>query len=339
MPILALISLLMRNNMNSVLKGVDARTRLVGHNRLELLLFRLDNDQQYGINVFKVREVVSCPKLNSLPNPHPAVIGVVSMRGQTIAVIDLQQAIGFGPAKDPENCAVVIAEYNRRTQGFLVAKIEHIVNLNWEDMQGPPKASGRNHYMTAVTRINEQLVEVIDVEKVLFDVTGVWSMGEGEEVQFASDADKEVEGEKPIEFADVHVLMADDSAIARKQVQRTLDKLGLKSTMACDGREALKILTQWADEDAQELKNLALVISDVEMPEMDGYTLVSKIRADERIKHLTILLHTSLSGVFDSSLLEEVQADGFLSKFNSNELSSKVEGVVHGFLTLQKQKQ
>ncbi len=301
--------------MSGVLQGVDQRTQLVGHNRLELLLFRLAGGQCYGINVFKVREVLRCPKLNKLPNVHYSVCGVAHLRGDTVPIIDLQLAIGQGATQNHENCSVIVAEYNRTVQGFLVPKIEHIVNKNWQEILQPPKSAGQDHYVTAVTQIDNEIVEVLDVEKILYNITGLLDLNEGS-------------GEHDVNLtkiaAQCHVLVADDSSVARNQIKRAISYIGVQLTMCRDGREALDTLQRWQAENAVALQNLVLVISDVEMPEMDGYTLTREIRSDPGLSHLTVLLHTSLSGVFDSSLLNDVQADGFLSKFDSDELASVV---------------
>ena len=158
--------------MAGVLDSVNQRTQLVGQNRLELLLFRLRGKQIYGINVFKVKEVLQCPKLTMLPQRHPVVRGVAHVRGGTIPIMDMGMATGQQgiPAEEIPECFVIITEYNRKTQGFLVSGVERIVNLNWGDMQPPPKGAGPNSYLTAVTRIEDTLIEIIDVEKILAEV-------------------------------------------------------------------------------------------------------------------------------------------------------------------------
>ena len=314
--------------MAGVLAGVDERTKLVGHNRLELLMFRLDTKQRYGINVFKVREVVSCPPLKRLPASHPAVAGVVTMRGQTFTVVDLQKAIGKPGVENPQDCKVIVAEYNRVTQGFLVSSIENIVNLNWEDIRQPPFASGKDHYLTAVTQVDDELVAVLDVEKVLYDITGVLVNKEN--------LINEIE---PMQQAETFtVLVADDSSIARKQITRTLENIGVKIVTRNDGRQALNTLLEWAEKDAEEYRSLLMLISDVEMPEMDGYTLVAELRKDTRFRNLKIYMHTSLSGVFDSSLTNQVQANGFLSKFDSEELIKIVRDAISERIAAQAMK-
>lgn len=156
--------------MASILDSVNQRTQLVGENRLEILMFRLHGRQLFAINVFKVQEVVRLPKLTLIPQRHPHMCGVITLRGQTIPVIDLAQAIGMRPLLQNENSTVIVTEYNRSIQAFLIGSVERIVNLNWESVQPPPRTAGRQHYLTAITRVDEAIVEIIDVEKVLAEI-------------------------------------------------------------------------------------------------------------------------------------------------------------------------
>ena len=298
--------------MAGILDGVDQRTQLVGANRLELLLFRLHGPQLYGINVFKVQEVIRCPELTHLPNSNHVVKGIANMRGKTIPVMDLSMAMAGPPSEVTENSFVIIADYNRTIQGFLVNGVERIVNMHWEEILAPPKGSGVNSYLTAVTRVDEKLVEIIDVEKILSEVVGV-----REEVS------EKIVGESNI-LPGANILVADDSSVARRQIKRTLDQLGIESTLVNDGQEALDILLDWAKEDPQIAEHLTMVISDVEMPNMDGYTLTTEIRNNPLLKDLHIILHTSLSGVFNSAMVEKVGANKFIPKFNADELAGAV---------------
>ena len=298
--------------MSGVLDGVNRRTQLAGSTRLELLMFRLKRKQRYGINVFKVREVIHCPALIQVPHSHPAVRGVANIRGMPISIIDLGMAIGLPAIDDPKSSFVVVTEYNRTTQGFLVNQIDHIVNLNWEDILPPPKGAGTT-YMTAVTRVDEEIVEIIDVEKIMAEV-----IGSHEEVS------EEVLAKSQRGPIPRHILVVDDSSVARNQIKHTLQQLKIEATLANDGSEGLKQLKAWADEGIVLPEYLAMVISDVEMPKMDGYTLTSEIRQDPRLKELYVVLHTSLSGVFNNALVSKVGADKFIPKFNPDELASAV---------------
>jgi two-component system chemotaxis response regulator CheV len=299
--------------MAGILDGVDQRTKLAGHNRLELLLFRLAGRQRFGINVFKVQEVIQCPPLTQLPGSHPVVRGIANMRGKTITVMDLSHAIGGPPLDNIDGRFVIITEYNRLTQGFLVGSVDRIVNMNWGDILPPPKGAAKGSYMTAVTRVDEELVEIIDVEKVLSEIVGT-----------AQDVSEGVIEEDAIDETQ-HVLIADDSSVARNQVKRVLDRLGVMTTVCNDGKQALDQLKAWSEEGKNVPGFLALVISDVEMPVMDGYTLTTEIRKDPALAKLHIILHTSLSGVFNQSMIEKVGADAFLAKYEPDELARVVQ--------------
>ncbi|MEK1942748.1 MAG: chemotaxis protein CheV [Pseudomonas sp.] len=300
--------------MAGVMDSVNQRTQLVGQNRLELLLFRLDSKQLYGINVFKVKEVLQCPKLTIMPKSSPVVRGVANIRGGTIPILDLSMATGRAGLADLESSFVIITEYNTKVQGFLVRSVERIVNMNWEEIHPPPKGTGRDHYLTAVTHLDQQLVEIIDVEKILAEVAPV------SEVITAGVIDVETQGKAVTK----HVLIVDDSSVARKQVTRCLQSVGVEVTALNDGRQALDFLRKLADEGKRPEDEFIMLISDIEMPEMDGYTLTAEIRADSRMQKLHILLHTSLSGVFNQAMVKKVGADDFLAKFRPDDLASRV---------------
>ncbi len=306
--------------MAGVLDSVDSRTQLAGHNRLELLLFRLEGKQRYGINVFKVQEVIRCPKLTHMPKADRKVVGVAHLRNRTIPVMDLGLAISNQPIKDRENSFVIVTEYNRFIQGFLVATVDRITNMNWKDILPPPKGSGSSSYLTAVTHVDKEMVEIIDVERVFADI-----MGHNEDVSSnVMDSASEMNTEKPR-----HVLVVDDSSVARNQVKRVLEKVGIECTLANDGQAGLEVLQKWADEGTPVNEKIALVISDIEMPRMDGYTLTTKIRKDPRLDGLYVMLHTSLSGVFNNSMVEKVGANHFIPKFKPNELAHTVINIIN----------
>lgn len=300
--------------MAGVLDSVNQRTQLVGQNRLELLLFRLDSPQLYGINVFKVKEVLQCPKLTVMPKSSLVVRGVANIRGGTIPILDLALATGKSALDDIQNSFVIITEYNTKVQGFLVRSVERIVNMNWGEIHPPPKGTGRDHYLTAVTRVDNKLVEVIDVEKILAEVAPM------------SEAISEgvVDVETQAKAVSKRVLICDDSSVARKQVSRCLESVGVEVVALNDGREAYDYLRKMVEEGKNPAEEFLMLISDIEMPEMDGYTLTAEIRSDPRMQNLHVILHTSLSGVFNQAMVKKVGADDFLAKFRPDELASRV---------------
>lgn len=296
-----------------LLESIDRNTQIAGHNRVALLLFRLGPRQLFGINVFKVQEVLRQPLLSSLPGVHRHVHGVAEIRGRIVPVINLAAAIDVEPPQAGQLAHVIVAEFNRTVQAFSVGAVERIVHVDVAQIEPPPQASGEGH-LTAITRFQDQLVEIIDVEKVLADVVG----GGGDfTADRPEDAARLAAGRK--------VAVVDDSRVARAQIERTLTHLGLSFVSFADGREALAQLQRMAESGPIE-SQLAMVISDIEMPHMDGYTLTTEIRRDPRLKGLYVMLHTSLSGVFNNAMVQRVGADRFIAKFNPNELADGVLG-------------
>ncbi|MAM89504.1 chemotaxis protein CheV [Allohahella sp. A8] len=306
--------------MAGVLDSVNQRTQLVGQNRLELLLFRLRGKQIYGINVFKVKEVLQCPKLTMLPQRHPVVRGVAHVRGGTIPIMDMGMATGQQgiPAEEIPECFVIITEYNRKTQGFLVSGVERIVNLNWGDMQPPPKGAGPNSYLTAVTRIEDTLIEIIDVEKILAEVAPT------RDTVAAEFIDEDVKES----VKDKSVLVVDDSSVARRQIVHCMQAVGLNVVTKNNGREALEYLESLVADGSDIRDHLSLMISDVEMPEMDGYTLTTLCKGNPQLQNLFIMLHTSLSGVFNKAMVAKVGADDFMAKFSPDELAQRINEII-----------
>jgi len=302
--------------MAGVIEGIQELTELAGNNRMELLMFHLsDQNHRYGINVFKVQEVTQCPPLTKMPGAHPCAAGIAVIRGRSIPVFDLAKAIGLEPLEAYDNCFVIVTEYNRSVQGYAVHRVDRIINTNWSDVMPPPKTLGPDCYLTAVTRVNDDFVEIIDIEKVLDEVDEA-----DEEISFEfSEA-----GYQMVQEAGWIILVVDDSAVARKQVTNPLKSLGLKVVLARDGKEALELLLDWSKNDPNMLSHLAMVLSDIEMPEMDGYTLTTKIREDARLSKLHVVLHSSVTGVFNQAMVEKVGADLFIPKYDPDELATIV---------------
>jgi len=301
--------------MSGVIDGIDKRTQLAGNNRLEILMFYLGNDQLlYGINVFKVQEVIKCPAIRAIPDSKPEITGIVDIRGVTLPVIDLSMAIGKTTAQMEQPGYLIVCEYNKRIQGFRVSGVNRIINMNWEEIMPPPKGLGANCYMTAVTQVDDQFVEIIDVEKVMSELHMIPTDISEETVDIA----------KTIDAKDKFVLIVDDSVVARKQIISPLDELHIEHVQCANGKEAFEYLTDLVKNDPDRLSRLALVISDVEMPCMDGYTLVAKMKKSDELKNVHVILHSSLSGVFNKALVEKVGADRFIAKYDADILTQAV---------------
>ena len=301
--------------MSGILDSVNQRTQLVGQNRLELLLFRLNGRQRFGINVFKVREVLQCPPLTAMPKLNPLVHGVAHIRGQTISVIDLSMATRGRKIEDLSNAFIVIAEYNRSVQGFLVGAVERIINTNWDAIMPPPQGTGRASYLTAVTEVENELIEILDVEKILNEISPLNAEVSSEVAEGLT-----TEGQE-----NKIIFIADDSAVARNQVKKALTSLGLEIELAKNGLEALNRLKEIAEEYGDVTNRVGVLVSDIEMPEMDGYTLTAEIKNTPELQKLHVVLHTSLSGVFNQAMVQKVGADDFIAKFHPDELATAVQ--------------
>jgi two-component system chemotaxis response regulator CheV len=306
--------------MSNLMSSIDQRTKLVGENRLELLMFKLGSRHTFALNVFKVREVITVPPLNQMPGSHHHIKGVTNYRGGSIPIIDLRTAIHLSNNDDHYGAQnVIITEYNRSVQGFLIGQIMSIVNTSWSDIQPPPSSAGKNNYLTAFTRVENdgqiELVEIIDVEKVLSEIIHYdTSISEG---LLDSDIKESLIGQK--------VLVVDDSATALWQIRETLTQLGIEIIEEKDGLRALNLLKSWADEGKTVTDEILMMFTDAEMPQMDGYRLTAEVRKDERMSTLFIALNTSLSGSFNAAMVEKVGCNRFISKFQPDLLVEVVQ--------------
>lgn len=284
-------------------------------NRLELLLFHLSGNQRFAINVLKVSAVIPCPPLTKLPDSHPSICGVATLRGESIAVLDLSQAIGRSRTADEDihNCSVIVTEINRSKQGLLVDRVDRIIIRDWKDVSPPPKGLGTRSYASGVTRFEEALTQILDVERILGEINHTPIMINE---NFSNNISNESRG--------LRLLIVDDSSMARSQISKTLDQLQLQYITATDGKEALELLKKTNANDADSSERIDFVLSDIEMPEMDGYSLTKEIRQDSQLSDLYILLHTSLNGTINTERAKQCGANAFLTKFVPDELANEI---------------
>ena len=261
---------------------------------------------------------MSLPPLTEIPDRHEVVVGVTHLRGQTIPVVDLRRAIKMGKTVIDENSTIIVTEYNMTVQAFLVASVERIVNMNWNEILPPPVGAGRSHYLTAISRMDDRIVEIIDVEKVLAEITPY--DGEISAEWIDDDLVDVIKGKQ--------ILIADDSQVALNQVTGVLEKLGIDVVATHNGLEAYQVLEAWKAEGKDIANDVLMLITDAEMPEMDGYMLTTEIRKDPELKDMFIVLHTSLSGSFNKAMVEKVGCNGFLSKFQPEKLTKEVQRII-----------
>jgi two-component system chemotaxis response regulator CheV len=297
----------------TLLDSVDARTHLAGSNKMEILLFSLGTRETFGINVFKVREVGRTPHITKTPNMPKGVQGLVSLRGNVIPVLSLVSFLDHQNKPTEQGETMMVAEYSKRTLGFLVHEVDRIISVDWDRVKPPENvlSSNQQGLITAITELdNGTLVSLLDVEQILAN-----AFGEAIIVDVAPAQVPE----------DVSVFFVDDSAVARKKIAEVLDKLHVKHKHATNGAEAwtrLQGLAAHMQQSGGSLRDdVRLIMVDAEMPEMDGYVLTKNIKSDKRFDGIPVVMHSSLSSEANRAMGQAVGVDAYVAKFDSEVLA------------------
>lgn len=213
------------SDKKNLLESVDARTRLAGSNKMEILLFSLGTRETFGINVFKVREVGRTPHITRTPNMPKGVEGLISLRGNVIPVLSLSSYLDLEGSTPPGlGKSMMVAEYSKRTLGFLVHEVDRIIRVDWERVKAPETVLSANQgLITAVIELEGgHLVSILDVEQILANAFGEAVIVDVPPVRTAED---------------VGIFFVDDSIVARRKITEVLDKLGVKHKHATNGAE------------------------------------------------------------------------------------------------------
>jgi two-component system chemotaxis response regulator CheV len=315
--------------MNQSMRDIDERTSLAGNSMFELLLFRLgqgagsDRRELFGINVFKVREILVMPEVTVMVNAPPSVMGIANIRGQMIPVINLPQMVGCNPTKGLG--ILLVTEFARTTQAFAVEEVNEIVRLEWKQVLSAEGHGGG--LVTSIARLdgnaeNTRLAQVLDVEQILRDVFPQQhqAVSEGAVIPTLKLPPGTV------------VLAADDSAVARMMIEQGLKAMNVPYIMTKTGQEAwdrLQAISASAQAEGKTVRDkVALVLTDLEMPEMDGFTLTRNIKQDVRFKGIPVIIHSSLTGTTNESHVKSVGADAYIAKFVAEELAITIRDVL-----------
>lgn len=296
----------------NLLDSVDARTRLAGSNKMEILLFSLGTKETFGINVFKVREVGRTPHITKTPNMPRGVEGLISLRGNVIPVLSLSSFLELDNPPKGLGKSMMVAEYSKRTLGFLVHDVDRIIRVDWERVKAPETVLASNQgLITAVIELEEgHLVSILDVEQILANAFG--------EAIIVDIPPARVETESSVFFVD-------DSLVARKKITEVLDKLGIKHKHATNGMEAwtrLQAIAAHTQQMGSSVKDeIRLILVDAEMPEMDGYVLTKNIKADARFEGVPVVMHSSLSSEANRAMGKAVGVDAYVAKFDAEILA------------------
>lgn len=301
----------MSSSEDGLLDSIDARTNLAGTNKMEILLFSLGSEEKFGINVFKVKEVSQAGKITRTPNMPRGVDGIVSLRGHVMPVLNLAEFMGMNPVTKHQT--MMVAEYNTHILGFLVQGVDRIIRVDWDKVRAAEgMLSDKGALITAITELPDgTLVSLLDVEQILSNAFGEAIVGNVERVE----ADR-----------DLCVFFADDSMVARRKIAEVLDRMGVKHIQANSGREAwdrLKTMAEAAQNSGLNLHDqIQVILTDAEMPEMDGYVLTQHIKSDHRFDGIPVVMHSSLSSDANRAMGRRVGVDYYVPKFDSMILST-----------------
>ncbi|MDB5918078.1 MAG: chemotaxis protein CheV [Massilia sp.] len=317
--------------MKTVQQEVDERSNLTGTNKFELLLFRLGGDRQgernelFGINVFKIREIVAMPEITAIAGSNPHVLGVVNLRGAIIQVLDLPAIAGCIP-KTGLNI-MLVTEFARTTQAFAVESVEEIVRLDWNCVMSAERSTGGGGLVTSIARLDDdaggaRLAQVLDLETILRNLAPPEPL----------EVNPGMIGPAILLKPGAVILAADDSVVARALIEQGLDAVGLPFIMTKTGKEAWDALHHIADQAEAEghtiYDKVAMVLTDLEMPEMDGFTLTRSIKKSARFDRLPVVIHSSLSGTTNEEHVKSVGADAYVAKFSAEDLANAIRTVL-----------
>lgn len=314
--------------MDNFQKEIDERANLALSNKFELLLFRLGSDQSnakselFGINVFKLREIVPMPPITKAAGMKSPLLGMANIRGQFIPVIDLPAVTGCTPETGLN--LLLVTEYARSTQAFAVESVDDIVRLNWNQIH-TAESGISNRNITSIACLDDKtnsMAMVLDVEQILNDVIPSVRDVKESDVKFKSF------NIKPGSIA----IVAEDSKVARQMLEQGLKVMGIPAEMHITGKEAwerIKLISQQAQAEGVSInEKISLVLTDLEMPEMDGFTLTRNIKTDQLLKNIPVVIHSSLSGSANEDHVRKVGANGYVAKFEINELSAVIHNVL-----------
>lgn len=303
----------------NLLDSVDARTRLAGSNKMEILLFSLGTREIFGINVFKVREVGRTPRITKTPNMPRGVEGLISLRGNVIPVLSLAPFMQLQGVPPGLGKTMMVAEYSKRTLGFLVHEVDRIIRVDWERVKAPESVLASNQgLITAVIELDgSNLVSILDVEQILANAFG--------EAMIIDITPARVD-------PGTSVFFVDDSIVARRKIAEVLDKLGVRHKHATNGMEAwtrLQGLATHAQQCGSQIRDeVRLILVDAEMPEMDGYVLTKNIKSDSRFEGVPVVMHSSLSSDANRAMGKSVGVDAYVAKFDAEALADTLRPLI-----------
>jgi two-component system, chemotaxis family, chemotaxis protein CheV len=301
-----------------------------GTNELEIVEFRIDERDSkgnvvpcyFGVNVAKVREIIRLPSLRKVVNANPAISGMIKLRDQVITLIDLSRAL----SKETEGISaerVIVLEFNRIIVGILVHSVSRIYRISWENVEPPVKAIHDSN-ITGVVKMEDRIILILDFEKIIGELcSGNALSAPSQELLLANSASTR---------ADKTILVADDSRFIRSTICSSLREAGYKVVEAENGEEAWNQVNDFrqksADSGVEISSFLNMIITDIEMPRMDGLHLTSLIRKEESMNQIPVVLFSSLATEDNKAKWKNLGANDILTKPDLPNLVERADSLV-----------
>ncbi|MBF0399884.1 MAG: chemotaxis protein CheV [Magnetococcales bacterium] len=299
---------------DTTLDEAQQRTNLAFSNEMEMLTFFLTDEQLYGINVFKIIEIMECPKVvTRTPHSHPVIKGNIDFRGHPISLFDLADGLGLTPIDYQHQLSyILVCEYSGSIQGFLVSRPNMLIHKSWSEIIKPEGSVYNNSYLTAITYHNDLSIQILDVEKLLVEIIGIDTV--------VSDA--LLQKSKALEAEQHHVLVVDDSKAACQMLAAALDQMKIRHTILNQAQEALDLLKQGVQKGGN--CPFTLIVTDLEMPGMDGFTFTRKVREIPALDKVRLAVHSSLSNKSNWEKAQQMGANDFIPKFSPDRFAEIV---------------
>ena len=292
-----------------------------GTNELEILEFIISGNS-YGINVAKITELMQSQEVQEMPLSHPCVEGVFQPRDEVYTIVDLSRYLGLGQSENPDKDIFIITNFNKMNIAFHVHAVESIFRISWQDIEKPDSIiyGGQEGVVTGIAKVNDRIISILDFEKITFDISPETGINLNEVKEYTG-----------IDRENIPIVVAEDSALLRKMLSEALHTSGYSNlTILNNGEEAWEYISHVRDEDpASALSRAACLITDIEMPRMDGHRLTKLVKSDPVLKSMPVVIFSSL---IDENMQKkglEVGADAQLSKPEIGNLVNIIDVMVN----------
>ena len=295
-----------------------------GTNELEILEFLISGNS-YGINVAKITELMQVQEVQEMPLAHPYVEGVFQPRDEVYTIVDLAKYLGLGLSDNPDKDIFIITNFNQMNIAFHVHAVESIFRISWQDIEKPDSIiyGGQEGVVTGIAKVNDRIISILDFEKITFDISPDTGIDLGEIKEYTG-----------LDRENTPILLAEDSALLRKMVTEALHTSGYWNlTVLNNGEEAWDYINKIKDEDpALVHSRIRCLITDIEMPKMDGHRLTKLIKTDPILSSIPIIIFSSLIDENMQKKGMEVGADAQLSKPEIGHLVEILDAIIDGYI-------